>query len=68
MDIIRNGIYLTGGSARIRKLDQLIQERSGIRVTVDNEPELSVAKGLARVINDKEFRSLAFVTKEQKYE
>ena len=61
-------IYLTGGSARIRKLDQLIQERSGIRVTVDNEPELSVAKGLARVINDKEFRSLAFVTKEQKYE
>ena len=68
VDIIRNGIYLTGGSARIRKLDQLIQERSGIRVTVDNEPELSVAKGLARVINDKEFRSLAFVTKEQKYE
>lgn len=67
VDIIRNGIYLTGGSARIRKLDQLIQERSGIRVTVDNEPELSVAKGLARVINDKEFRSLAFVTKEQKY-
>ena len=44
VDIIRNGIYLTGGSARIRKLDQLIQERSGIRVTVDNEPELSVAK------------------------
>ena len=68
VDIIRNGIYLTGGSARIRKLDQLIQERSGIRVTVDNEPELSVSKGLARVINDKEFRSLAFVTKEQKYE
>ncbi len=68
VDIIRNGIYLTGGSARIRKLDQLIQERSGIRVTVDNEPELSVARGLARVINDKEFRSLAFVTKEQKYE
>ena len=68
VDIIRNGIYLTGGSARIRKLDQLIQERSGIRVTVDNEPELSVAKGLARVITDKEFRSLAFVTKEQKYE
>ena len=68
VDIIRNGIYLTGGSARIRKLDQLIQERSGIRVTVDNAPELSVAKGLARVINDKEFRALAFVTKEQKYE
>ena len=49
-------------------MDELLQEKSGIRVTVDPEPELSVAKGLARVINEKEFRPLAFVTKEQKYE
>lgn len=68
VDIIQNGIYLTGGSARIRKLDQLLQEKSGIRVVVDDEPELSVARGLARVINEREFRSLAFVTKEQKYD
>ena len=68
VDIIGNGIYLTGGSARIKKLDQLIHERSGIRVTVDEEPETCVVRGLARVINEREFRSLAFVTKEQKYE
>ena len=68
VDIIQNGIYLTGGSARIRKMDELLQEKSGIRVTVDPEPELSVVKGLSRVINERDFRSLAFVTKEQKYE
>lgn len=68
VDIIQNGIYLTGGASRIRKLDQLLQEKSGIRVTVDEEPEMSVARGMARVINEKEFRPLAFVTKEQKYE
>ena len=68
VDIIQNGIYLTGGSARIRNLDQLLQQKSGIRVTVDEEPEMSVAKGLARVMVDRDFRSLAFVTKEQKYE
>jgi len=68
VDIIQNGIYLTGGSARIRKLDELIHSKSGIRVTVDTEPELSVARGLAKVMNEKEFRSLAFITKEQKYE
>ncbi|MDO4261490.1 MAG: rod shape-determining protein [Eubacteriales bacterium] len=68
VDIIRNGIYLTGGSARIRHLDQLLQEKSGIRVTVDEEPEMCVARGLAKVINEKEFRPLAFVTKEQKYD
>lgn len=68
VDIIQNGIYLTGGSARIRKLDELIQEKSGIRVIVDEDPEMSVARGMARIINEKDFRSLAFVTKEQKYE
>lgn len=68
VDIIQNGIYLTGGSSKIRKLDQLLQEKSGIRVTVDEEPEMSVARGIARVMNEKEFRPLAFVTKEQKYE
>lgn len=68
VDIIQNGIYLTGGASRIRKLDQLLQKKSGIRVTMDDEPEMSVARGLARVMNEKEFRSLAFVTKEQKYE
>ncbi len=68
VDIIQNGIYLTGGSSRIRKLDQLIADRTGIRVTADEEPELCVARGLSRIINDRDFRSLAFVTKETKYE
>lgn len=68
VDIIQNGIYLTGGASKIRKLDQLLQEKSGIRMTVDEEPEMSVARGMARVMNEREFRPLAFVTKEQKYE
>ncbi len=68
VDIIQNGIYLTGGSARIKKLDLLLEQKSGIRVVVDGEPELSVVRGMARVMGEREFRSLAFVTKEQKYE
>lgn len=68
VDIIQNGIYLTGGSAKIRKLDQLLEQKSGIHVNVDDEPEMSVVRGLAKVMNEREFRPLAFVTKEQKYE
>ena len=67
VDIIANGIYLTGGSARIRNLDLLLQKKTGISVKVDEDPEMCVVRGLARVINEKEFRPLAFVTKEQKY-
>ena len=48
--------------------DQLLEQKSGIHVNVDKEPEMSVARGLARVMNEREFRPLAFVTKEQKYE
>ncbi|MCC8140083.1 MAG: rod shape-determining protein [Lachnospiraceae bacterium] len=68
VDIIKNGIYLTGGSARIHRMDELLQEKTGIRVVVDEDPELSVARGLSHVIGEREYRQLAFVTKEQKYE
>ncbi len=68
VDIIRNGIYLTGGTARLKKLDQLVSEKSGIQVIVDEDPEMSVVRGLNRVMNEREFRSLAFTTKEQKYD
>ena len=45
VDIIQNGIYLTGGSARIRNMDELLQEEDPVfSVTVDQEPELSVVK------------------------
>lgn len=68
VDIIQNGICLTGGSARLHKLDELLQKKTGIKVVVDDEPELSVARGIARVMNEREFRELAFITKEQKYD
>ena len=67
VDIIRNGIYLTGGVANLKGLDELIAKATNIRVNMVDRPEECVARGLERVIKEKEFKSLAFVTKEQVY-
>ena len=67
VDMIQNGIYLTGGSSQLKNLDLMIHNATGIRVVRDEDPEQCVARGLARVINEREFRSLTFTTKEQEY-
>ena len=67
VDMIQNGIYLTGGSSQLKNLDLMIHNATGINVVRDEDPEQCVARGLARVINEREFRSLTFTTKEQEY-
>ena len=67
VDLIRNGIFLTGGMANLKGLDGMIAQATNIRVNMVEAPEECVARGLARVINEKEFRGLTFATKEQIY-
>lgn len=67
VDIIRNGIFLTGGVANLTGLDELIAKATNIQVNQVEKPEECVARGLARVIKEKEFRRLTFATKEQAY-
>lgn len=67
VDIIKNGIYLVGGVASLKGLDTMIHEATNIRVNLVEKPEECVARGLERVIKEKEFRSLTFATKEQDY-
>ncbi len=44
-DVIDKGIVLSGGTALLRNLDQLIVQATGIPTYVANEPLLCVAKG-----------------------
>lgn len=67
VDMIQNGIYLTGGSSQLKNLDLMIHNATNIDVIKDEDPEKCIARGLARVINEKEFHSLTFTTKEQDY-
>lgn len=44
-DIVRNGVFLTGGGAMLRGLDKRLTDRFGITFQVADEPLLAVAKG-----------------------
>lgn len=51
-DIIDSGIYLTGGSAKIKELDILIAAETDLLVNISDDCENSVAKGLGAVMED----------------
>ena len=44
-DIVKNGIYLTGGGALLRGLDKRLTDKSGIQFHIAEDPLLAVAKG-----------------------
>ena len=44
-DIVRNGIYLTGGGALLRGLDKRLTEKIGVTFRVVEDPLHMVAKG-----------------------
>ena len=51
-DIIDSGIYLTGGSAKIKDLDKLISRETDLLVNVSEDCENSVVNGLGAIMED----------------
>lgn len=63
-DIIDSGIYITGGSANIRNLDQLISKETDLQINIAANAANSVVAGLGKIIDDPNFNSLAAPLKE----
>ncbi len=59
-DIYRNGIYLTGGGSLVHHLAETIEVGTGLKVNRAEEPLLSVAMGLSKVINNDKYASIAY--------
>lgn len=59
-DIYRHGLYLTGGASQVNRLANLISRGTGLKVNVSENPTESVALGLAKIINDDNFKSVAY--------
>ncbi len=54
-DIMENGIYLTGGGALIKGLDEALSEYLGIKVTVAEDPLTAVVRGTGIIASNIEF-------------
>ena len=59
-DIYRNGIYLTGGASQVAHLADRLHKGTGLKVNVSENPLTSVAIGLAKIINEDNYKSVAY--------
>ncbi|MCR5692179.1 MAG: rod shape-determining protein [Eubacterium sp.] len=57
-DIYRSGVYITGGSSRIKNIGQYIYDQLGLKVNVCEEPESTVIMGLGAIIEDPKLAKL----------
>lgn len=59
-DIYKHGIYLTGGASQTSHLSSLISKSTGLKVNESENPVTSVALGLAKVMKDSNYKSVAY--------
>ena len=59
-DIYRHGIYLTGGASQVSRLASLIEKGTGLKVNMAEKPIESIAIGLAKIIKEDNYKSLAY--------
>lgn len=58
-DIIDSGIYITGGSANIFGLADLLKKETGLKINICEDSANTVVKGLGRIMEDHKLASLA---------
>lgn len=59
-DIYRHGIYLTGGSSQVNHLAERLAVGTGLKVNAAENPVTSVALGLAKIIKDDNYKTVAY--------
>lgn len=51
-DVVENGIVLTGGGALLKNFDKLLMEKTGLPITVAEDPLLSVVIGSGKALDN----------------
>ena len=59
-DIYRHGIYLTGGASQVSHLAERLAAGTGLKVNVAENPITSVACGLAKIIKEDNYKTVAY--------
>lgn len=60
-DIIDSGIYITGGSAKIFALDELLHKETDLKINICPDSSNTVVNGLGKIMEDHKLSSLADV-------
>lgn len=59
-DIFRHGIYLTGGASQVSHFAERVQQATGLKVNLAERPMESVVLGMARILKDDNYKSVAY--------
>ena len=59
-DIFRKGIYLTGGASQVNHMAERLGTGTGLKVNQAEEPIASVALGLAKIIKEDNYKTVAY--------
>ncbi len=68
MDIMHDGVCVTGASSYMKNLDQLIQQETGLKIMKMEEPEMTVVKGLGMIMENPSYERLANALEESSYQ
>jgi rod shape-determining protein MreB len=60
-DIIDSGIFITGGSANIFSLEELLAKETNLKINICQNPSDTVINGIGRIMEDNNLSSLAGV-------
>lgn len=66
-DIIDSGIFITGGSAKIKMLDKLISSETELPINICPNSDNTVVLGLGKIIEEAELSTLALTSKPNSY-
>jgi len=67
-DIIKNGIYVSGGTSNISELEKFINSETNINVNIVDNPSESVVRGLMGVVSNPDFASVAYTPQDKTYD
>ncbi len=60
-DIYSNGLFIAGGGALLKGLDQYIAQETRLKVVVDNDPLTTVVRGTGKTLDDLRLYSNVFI-------
>lgn len=67
-DIIKDGVYFTGGTAQISNLEKFINQETNLNVNIVDNPSESVVRGLIGVVSNPAFAKVAYTPTEKNFD
>ena len=67
-DIIKDGVYVSGGTSQINNLEKFIRQETNLNVNIVDQPSESVVRGLMGVVTNPQFAKIAYTPKDRNYD